>query len=316
MSATQITSVKPKQGTQPSFKSSPAPPPAASEHTGPEFLLTCWLSLCPQVAKATCIVATRVPQSTQHDEPSYAFAKMRWEDSCCRGQKTTPEWCWPWHSSSDMGATVNKPKFEERDWMKLEAGTLKKLENKCFTRCSKSARVFASKRNTLDHFVANKDAEKWVTQTLHTHKYLAYNLAASKQLVYGVLPILPCIGERRQTSLLFWSVYVPVLFSGSRKALTSLCCSSLQSWEPKNAEFKNTPLLFGRHFASRAQGWTRPWWSKPVLVWWLFSRKACLWVCRLTLLPIEVGGDFFGVKKNPSHPIGFMGWMVGNYWSN
>ena len=74
--------------------------------------------------------------------------------------------------------------------MKLEAGTLKKLENKCFTRCSKSARVFASKRNTLDHFVANKDAEKWVTQTLHTHKYLAYNLAASKQLVYGVLPAL------------------------------------------------------------------------------------------------------------------------------
>ena len=90
MSATQITSVKPKQGTQPSFKSSPAPPPAASEHTGPEFLLTCWLSLCPQVAKATCIVATRVPQSTQHDEPSYAFAKMRWEDSCCRGQKQHP----------------------------------------------------------------------------------------------------------------------------------------------------------------------------------------------------------------------------------
>lgn len=236
MSDTQITSEKPKPGTQPSFKSSPAPPPAASEHTGPEFLLSCWLSLCPQVAKATCIVATRVPQSTQHDEPSYAFAKMRWEDSCCRGQKTTPEWCWPRHSSSDMGATVNKPKFEERDGMKLEAGTLKKLENKCFTRCSKSARVFASKRNTLDHFVANKDAEKWVTQTLHTHKYLAYNLVASKQLVYGVLPILPCIGEWRQTSLLFWSVYVPVLFSGSRKALTSLCFSSLQSWEPKNAE--------------------------------------------------------------------------------
>ena len=59
-------------------------------------------------------------------------------------------------------------------------------------------------------------------------------------------------------------------------------------------EFKNdsgnqaTPLLFGRNFASRAQGWTRPWWLKPGLVWWLFGRKACLWVCGLTLLPIEV----------------------------
>ena len=44
------------------------------------------------------------------------------------------------------------------------------------------------------------------------------------------------------------------------------------------------PKLF---LNSRAQGWTRPWWSKPVLVWWLFGRKACLWVCGLTLLPIQ-----------------------------
>ena len=77
-----------------------------------------------------------------------------------------------------MGATANKLKFEERRGMKLEAWTLKKLENKCLTRCSKSARVFASKRNTLDYFVANKEAEKWITQTLHAHKYLAYDLAA------------------------------------------------------------------------------------------------------------------------------------------
>ena len=34
----------------------------------------------------------------------------------------------------------------------------------------------------------------------------------------------------------------------------------------KTIQAINTPLLFGRHFASRAQGWTRPWWSKPVLV--------------------------------------------------
>jgi hypothetical protein len=34
--------------------------------------------------------------------------------------------------------------------MKAKACALKKLENKCFTRCSKSARVFASHRDSRD----------------------------------------------------------------------------------------------------------------------------------------------------------------------
>ena len=35
----------------------------------------------------------------------------------------------------------------------------------------------------------------------------------------------------------------------------------------KTIQAINTPLLFGRHFASRAQGWTRPWWSNTS--WWI-----------------------------------------------
>ena len=98
----------------------------------------------------------------------------------------------------------------------------------------------------------------------------------------------------RHTLKLTWhSVYRKTCLDCIIATIGSSFCTQAGRWEgfvflnSKTIQAINMPLLFGRHFASRAQGWTRPWWSKPVLVWWLFGRKACLWVCGLTLLPIE-----------------------------
>ena len=82
--------------------------------------------------------------------------------------------------------------------MKAKACALKKLENKCFTRCSKSARVFASHRDSRDQILF-----EFVPKRQHKLLYKKNQLVAISFARFETSPnILECCIDEEEWQLL------------------------------------------------------------------------------------------------------------------